>query len=256
MKPLMQQMHQLDEQLQPYVEGTYDDAKVQALVTQQAQTLVQFKVEETRIHNELYQLLTPDQQAKLKEIRGRSQARMQQRRSSKMLRHLSRNNKSQTTEHLGSVTRAQHRARFRQISAARSLRVHVFSCGMLPWTYGSDHSYSIAGWIFFAAWGTALAALAFSPSAAIFWRMAHLPNAQSSRRQPSAVGPTAVSSIQLVLRSHQIPLSSSPGLAPSLLKFHLQNLHDSQEHKLPLLPYLKRYRWGLLWGAFCVVFEQ
>ncbi|HTU41048.1 MAG TPA: ABC transporter transmembrane domain-containing protein, partial [Candidatus Aquilonibacter sp.] len=24
----------------------------------------------------------------------------------------------------------------------------------------------------------------------------------------------------------------------------------------PLLPYLKRYRWGLLWGAFCVVFSN
>ena len=55
MKPLMQQMHQLDQQLKPYVEGTYDAAKVQALVSQQAQTLVQLKVEEARIHNELYQ---------------------------------------------------------------------------------------------------------------------------------------------------------------------------------------------------------
>ncbi|MGC1226341.1 MAG: Spy/CpxP family protein refolding chaperone [Candidatus Sulfotelmatobacter sp.] len=79
MKPLMQQMHQLDEQLQPYVEGAYDAAKVQALVTQQEQTLVQFKVEEARIHNELYLLLTPDQQSKLKEIQAERQARMQQR---------------------------------------------------------------------------------------------------------------------------------------------------------------------------------
>ncbi|HTU41050.1 MAG TPA: Spy/CpxP family protein refolding chaperone [Candidatus Aquilonibacter sp.] len=79
MKPLMQQMHQLDEQLQPYVEGTYDATKVQALVTQQEQTLVQLKVEEARIHNELYLLLTPDQQSKLKEIQAERQARMQQR---------------------------------------------------------------------------------------------------------------------------------------------------------------------------------
>jgi Spy/CpxP family protein refolding chaperone len=79
MHPLMQQMHQLDTQLKQYVEGTYDPAKVQALVSQQAQTLVQLKVEETRIHSELYQMLTPDQQAKLKEFEANRQARMQQR---------------------------------------------------------------------------------------------------------------------------------------------------------------------------------
>ena len=78
MKPLMQQEHQLDQQLKSYVEGTYDQAKVQALVSQQAQTLVQLKVEESRIHNELYQLLTPDQQAKLKEFEANRKARWQQ----------------------------------------------------------------------------------------------------------------------------------------------------------------------------------
>jgi Spy/CpxP family protein refolding chaperone len=78
MKPLMQQVHQMDGQLKQYVEGTYDEAKVQALVAQQAQTLVQVKVQETRIHNELYQMLTPEQQAKLKEIEANHAARMQQ----------------------------------------------------------------------------------------------------------------------------------------------------------------------------------
>ena len=78
MKPLMLQMHQLKEQLKPYEEGTFDQAKVQALVAQQSQTLVQLKVEESRMHNELYQLLTPDQQAKLKEIEAKHEARMQQ----------------------------------------------------------------------------------------------------------------------------------------------------------------------------------
>jgi len=61
--------YQMDQQLKQYVEGTYDEAKVQALVSQQAQTLVQVKVQETRIHNELYQLLTPDQQAKMRSSR-------------------------------------------------------------------------------------------------------------------------------------------------------------------------------------------
>jgi periplasmic protein CpxP/Spy len=77
MKPLMQQMHQMDLQLKQYEEGTYDEAKVQALVSQQAQTLVQLKVQETRIHNELFQLLTPDQQTKMKEFEANREARMQ-----------------------------------------------------------------------------------------------------------------------------------------------------------------------------------
>jgi protein CpxP len=78
MKPLMQQMRQMHEQLKQYEEGTFDEVKVQALVAQQAQTMVQLKVQEARIHNELYQLLTPDQQGKLKEIEANREARMQQ----------------------------------------------------------------------------------------------------------------------------------------------------------------------------------
>ena len=78
MKPLMQQVHQMDQQLKQYVEGTYDAAKVQALVAQQSQTLVQLKVEETKVHGELYQLLTPDQQAKLKQFEANRAARRQQ----------------------------------------------------------------------------------------------------------------------------------------------------------------------------------
>jgi len=77
MRPLMQQVHQMDEQLRQYVEGSYDETKVQALVSQQAQTLVQMKVQETRIHNELYQMLTPDQQAKMKEFEANRDAHMQ-----------------------------------------------------------------------------------------------------------------------------------------------------------------------------------
>lgn len=77
MKPLMQQMHQADQQLKPYEEGTYDDAKVRALATQQSQTQVELTVQKTRIHNELFQVLTADQQAKLKEFEANREARMQ-----------------------------------------------------------------------------------------------------------------------------------------------------------------------------------
>lgn len=78
-QPLMQQLHQMDQQLKQYEEGTYDAAKVQALVSEQAQTLVQLKVEQTKVHNELYQMLTPDQQNKLKDFEANRAARMQQR---------------------------------------------------------------------------------------------------------------------------------------------------------------------------------
>jgi Spy/CpxP family protein refolding chaperone len=78
MKPLMQQMHQLDSQLKQYEEGTYDATKVQALVAAQSQTLIQLKVNEARIHSELYQMLTSDQQAKLKEVQANREAEMQQ----------------------------------------------------------------------------------------------------------------------------------------------------------------------------------
>jgi len=78
MKPLMLQLHQMDQQLKQYEEGTFDQVKVQGLVAQQSQTLVQVKVEEARIHSEMYQLLTPDQQSKLKELEANREARMQQ----------------------------------------------------------------------------------------------------------------------------------------------------------------------------------
>ena len=85
LEPLMEQLRQAHEQLKPYEEGAYDEVKVRAIVAQHtqtveelAQTLVQLKVEETRIHNELFQLLTPDQQAKMKEFEANREARMQQ----------------------------------------------------------------------------------------------------------------------------------------------------------------------------------
>jgi Spy/CpxP family protein refolding chaperone len=77
LKPLMQQIHQTRLQLKQYEEGTYDEAKVQALATQQTQTMVQLTVQKTRIHNELFQLLTADQQAKMKEFEANREAHMQ-----------------------------------------------------------------------------------------------------------------------------------------------------------------------------------
>lgn len=79
MKPLMQQSHQIDEQLRQYVMGSYDDGAVQKLATQKAQIEAQLTVAQTRVHNQLFQLLTPDQQTKAKQIVADHEARMQQR---------------------------------------------------------------------------------------------------------------------------------------------------------------------------------
>jgi|SRR5579864_191986 len=74
-KPLMQQLHQTEAQLKQYELGAYDEAKVRALATQQAQTQVELTVQKTRIHSELFQLLTPEQQTKLKEFEANREAR-------------------------------------------------------------------------------------------------------------------------------------------------------------------------------------
>src|SRR5215469_14888003 len=75
MQPLHQQERQIDQQLRQYVEGNFDQAKVAALAGQKAQ----MTIEQTRIHNELYQLLTDDQKTQLKQMEANHQARMQQR---------------------------------------------------------------------------------------------------------------------------------------------------------------------------------
>lgn len=85
LKPLMQQMHQTRQQLRQYEEGTFDEAKVRALAAQQAQAMVELTVQHARVHNELFQLLTPDQQTRMKEFEARREARMQKR----MQRHMS-----------------------------------------------------------------------------------------------------------------------------------------------------------------------
>ena len=77
LKPLMQQMRQSDQQLHQYEEGAFDEAKVRTIAAQQAQTHVELTVAQTRIHNELFQVLTPDQQAKMKEFETNREARMQ-----------------------------------------------------------------------------------------------------------------------------------------------------------------------------------
>jgi Spy/CpxP family protein refolding chaperone len=77
LKPLHEQERAIDAQLRGYVTGTYDEAKVQALAAQKGQLQTQMTVAETRIHNELYQILTPEQQAQMKQVEANREARMQ-----------------------------------------------------------------------------------------------------------------------------------------------------------------------------------
>ena len=76
--PLVEQQRQIDVQLRQYVEGTFDEAKVHALAVQKSQVEAELTVQDTRVHNELYQVLTTDQRSQLKEIEAKHEARMQQ----------------------------------------------------------------------------------------------------------------------------------------------------------------------------------
>ena len=77
-KPLMQQLSQSHQQLRQLESaGTFDEAKVRALATQQAQTMTELTVQKARIKSELMQVLTPDQKDKMAKFETRRQARLQ-----------------------------------------------------------------------------------------------------------------------------------------------------------------------------------
>jgi len=78
-KPLYQQLRQSEQQLRQYEEGSYDEAKVRTLAVQQAQIQTELTVQRTRLHSELFQLLTPEQQTKMKEMEASRAARIQAR---------------------------------------------------------------------------------------------------------------------------------------------------------------------------------
>jgi periplasmic protein CpxP/Spy len=77
MKPLMQQMHQNHATMNALVEsGTFDEAKVQALATQQAQTTIALEVEHARMKSQMLQVLTADQKTKYQQLEAKHEARM------------------------------------------------------------------------------------------------------------------------------------------------------------------------------------
>jgi len=76
LRPLMQQMSQSHHDLRQLEEsGTFDEAKVRALASQQAQTMTELIVQKARIHSEMFQVLTPDQKTKMTQFMDRHEQR-------------------------------------------------------------------------------------------------------------------------------------------------------------------------------------
>lgn len=77
-QPLMQQLAQAHQQMSQLEEaGTFDEAKVRALASQQSQTMTELMVQKARIKSELVALLTPDQKDKLAKFEARRAVRFQ-----------------------------------------------------------------------------------------------------------------------------------------------------------------------------------
>ena len=55
---------------------TFDEARVRALATQQAQTMTEMIVQKARIESEMIQILTPEQKTKLNDLRAKHEQRM------------------------------------------------------------------------------------------------------------------------------------------------------------------------------------
>ena len=74
LEPLMQQTHTFRTQMDGLTNnGTFDEAKVRALATQQAQTLIELQVQHARIKSEMMQVLTPDQKTKFAQLEAQHQ---------------------------------------------------------------------------------------------------------------------------------------------------------------------------------------
>jgi protein CpxP len=79
LKPLMEQEEKSkQEMLQLIQSASFDEAKAQAIASQESQTHIQLEVQQARIHSELYQLLNADQKTKLAQFLAKREQRMQQ----------------------------------------------------------------------------------------------------------------------------------------------------------------------------------
>jgi len=78
--PLMEQeMQSRHAMMQLITSGSFDAAKAQAIAAQESQIHAQIEVQHAQLASQAYQLLTPEQKAKLAEIMAKHQQRMQER---------------------------------------------------------------------------------------------------------------------------------------------------------------------------------
>jgi periplasmic protein CpxP/Spy len=79
LKPLFEQEAQSRQQMMQLIQSpSFDEAKAQAIASQESQTHIQLEVQQARIHSELYQLLTADQKTKLAQYLAKHAQRAQQ----------------------------------------------------------------------------------------------------------------------------------------------------------------------------------
>lgn len=79
LKPLMTQEGQFHQQMmQLATGGAFDEAKAQAIATQEAQIHTQLEVEHAKLISQAYQLLTADQKTKFAQMQAQHQQRMAQ----------------------------------------------------------------------------------------------------------------------------------------------------------------------------------
>jgi Spy/CpxP family protein refolding chaperone len=75
-QPFMDQLKQSHHELRQLAEsGSFDEAKVRSLASQQSQTMTELIVQKTRIESELFQVLTPEQNSKMQEFMNRHEQR-------------------------------------------------------------------------------------------------------------------------------------------------------------------------------------
>jgi len=78
LKPLVQQQFQSHQQMMQLItSGNFDQAKVTAIATQEAQTHIQMQVEHAKMASQVYQLLDSTQKTKVADIMAKHQERMQ-----------------------------------------------------------------------------------------------------------------------------------------------------------------------------------
>jgi periplasmic protein CpxP/Spy len=76
--PWLEQLHQSQQQLRQWeTAGTFDEEKVRAAASQQAQIMTELTVQRAKIHNQIFNILTPEQKTKATQFLERREERFQ-----------------------------------------------------------------------------------------------------------------------------------------------------------------------------------